>query len=170
MNEVLRLYPVVPYNVRVALRDTSIPHGGGPDGNQPVGVLKNTKVAYLTLHMQRRADLVPEPSPTFAPVEVFSPERWDGWYPKPWTYIPFHGGPRICVGQQFALTEMGYTVVKVLQKFERIENCMLPEGEGVGQRGKRPWGDGPCLKAEIVLQPGEGVHVGFYEAETSAKA
>ena len=29
---VLRLYPIVPFNVRTALVDTSLPHGGGPHG------------------------------------------------------------------------------------------------------------------------------------------
>jgi hypothetical protein len=148
----------------MALKDTTLPNGGGKNGDQPIGILKDDRIAYLTLTMQRRADLLPAPSPTFAPVDIFSPERWDSWYPKSWSYIPFNGGPRICVGQQFALTEMGYTVVRVLQKFERIENLMLPEGEGIGKRGKKPWGEGPCMKAEIVLQPGEGVQVGFYEA------
>jgi cytochrome P450 len=160
LNEVLRLYPVVPYNTRMALKDTTLPRGGGKDGNQPIGVLKDTRIAYLTLTMQRRADLMPPPSSTFAPVDTFSPERWDSWYPKSWNYIPFNGGPRICVGQQFALTEMGYTVVRILQKFEKIEDRMPPNTEG-----NKPWGDGPCMKAEIVLQPGEGVKVGFYEAK-----
>lgn len=30
----------VPYNVREALEDTTLPHGGGADGNEPIGVLK----------------------------------------------------------------------------------------------------------------------------------
>jgi len=29
---VLRLYPIVPFNVRTALKDTTLPHGGGPLG------------------------------------------------------------------------------------------------------------------------------------------
>jgi cytochrome P450 len=38
INEVLRLYPIVPFNVRVALKDTTLPRGGGPDGTQPIGI------------------------------------------------------------------------------------------------------------------------------------
>ncbi len=30
--------------------------------------------------------------------------------------------PRICVGQQFALTEFGYTVVRLVQTFTEIES------------------------------------------------
>lgn len=169
LNEILRLYPAVPYNFRTTLRDTTLPRGGGPDGNQQIGLLKGTRVAYMTLTMQRRGDLMPAPSSTFASADIFSPERWESWFPKPWSYIPFNGGPRICVGQQFALTEVGYTVVRILQKFEIIQNYMLPEGEGPGKRGERPWGSGPCMKAEIVLQPGEGVQVGFHEAAQTSQ-
>jgi cytochrome P450 len=85
MNEVLRLYPVVPYNLRVALRDTTLPHGGGPNGDQPVGVLDGTMVGYSTLLMQRREDLYPSVGAGFPPILDFVPERWDEWTPKSWT-------------------------------------------------------------------------------------
>jgi cytochrome P450 len=49
INETLRLYPVVPFNVRAALKDTTLPHGGGHDGMQPLGVLKGTPIGYSTL-------------------------------------------------------------------------------------------------------------------------
>ena len=39
-----------------------------------------------------------------------------------WAYIPFNGSPRICIGQQFALTEAGYTTVRIMQEFEAIES------------------------------------------------
>jgi cytochrome P450 len=147
MHETLRLYPVVPYNLRLALQDTTLPLGGGPDGLSPIGVLKDQIVTYSTLVMQRRSDLTPNPL-------SFIPERWETWQPKPWNYIPFNGGPRICIGQQFALTEMGYTIVRLLQRFSGIESFM----GGVD-------GGEPCLKAEIVLQPGQGVRVAFFEVE-----
>lgn len=156
MNETLRLYPVVPYNVRFSLKDTTLPTGGGPDGTQPIPVLKGTPIGYSTLVMQRRADIYPPPSATFAPHDVFSPERWFHWQPKPWTYIPFNGGPRICIGQQFALTEMGYVLTRMFQKFERVENHMAEVDGG-----------SPLLKSEIVLQPGDGVKVAFFESQKS---
>ncbi|KAL2128713.1 hypothetical protein VTI74DRAFT_8803 [Chaetomium olivicolor] len=155
MNETLRLYPVVPFNVRLALKDTTLPRGGGPDGSQPVKVLKDTPIAYSTLVMQRRPELYPPPSASFAPVEQFSPERWYAWQPKPWQYIPFNGGPRICIGQQFALTEMGYVLTRLFQRYERIDNYM-----GDVDGGK------PTLRAEVVLQPGDGVRVAFWEAKS----
>ena len=38
-----------------------------------------------------------------------------------WEYIPFSGGPRICPGQQFALTQIAYTVFKFFRVFGGIE-------------------------------------------------
>ena len=64
-----------------------------------------------------------------------------------YSYIPFNGGPRICIGQQFALTEMQYTLVRLLQRFERIE-CRMPAA--------------PKMRSDIVLQPLEGVEVGLW--------
>ncbi|KAL1621697.1 hypothetical protein SLS56_009095 [Neofusicoccum ribis] len=154
INETLRLYPVVPFNVRFALRDTTLPRGGGPDGSSPIGVLKDTPIGYSTLVMQRRTDIYPPVSEAFPPVLSFAPERWDSWTPKTWTYIPFNGGPRICIGQQFALTEMAYTVVRLLQRFERVEN--------------RTNGH-PGLKSDIVLQPASETSVAFWSAPRAEK-
>jgi len=85
INETLRLYPVVPFNIRMALKDTTLPHGGGPDGMQPIGVLKGTSMAYSTLGMQCRPDIYPPTSEKFPHHMEFSPERWDNWHPKLWT-------------------------------------------------------------------------------------
>lgn len=133
-------------NVRVALHDTTLPHGGGPSGNEPIGVPAGTEIAYSPLVMQRRADMVPPDQP---PSHLFVPERWEKWYPKAWTYIPFNGGPRICLGQQFALTEMGYTVVRILQAFGRVE-CRQPGGEA------------PRMVTDIVITPLGGVQVALF--------
>lgn len=73
----------------------------------------------------------------------FRPERWGEGQGKGWEYLPFNGGPRICLGrtsplsfylhsgdvanaragwvEQYALTEASYTVTRILQKYDRIE-------------------------------------------------
>lgn len=105
INEVLRLHPAVPINMRQALEDTVIP---GAPGQPDVVLLKGDTVTINTIGMQARKDLYPPISKNFPDITVFSPERWEHWTPTPWTYTPFHGGPRICVGQNFALTEMAF--------------------------------------------------------------
>ena len=114
-----------------------------------IGILRDTPVGYSVLCMQRREDLFPPASPDFPDVQTYCPERWEKWTPKPWTWIPFNGGPRICIGQQFALTEMGYTIVRFLQKYEAISQYWQPEDRK--------------LKTEIVISPSDGVKVGFWE-------
>lgn len=115
MNESLRLFPVVPFNRRSATRDTTLPRGGGPDGQSPIYIKKGQSVVYSTHIMHRRKDI-------WGPdAEEFKPERWLN-RKAGWEYIPFNGGPRICIGQQFALTEAGYVLVRLLQRFDQIED------------------------------------------------
>ncbi|KAI4234438.1 MAG: hypothetical protein L6R40_006757 [Gallowayella cf. fulva] len=120
LNESLRLHPVVPANSRQAVTDTTLPVGGGEDGKSPVFVPKGTLVAYCIYAMHRRRDLFGEDA------NDFNPDRWlDDGEKKGlrvgWEYLPFNGGPRICIGQQFALTEASYITVRLLQEFDRIE-------------------------------------------------
>jgi cytochrome P450 len=114
-NETLRLFPVVPINGRWAYKDTVLPTGGGPNGTAPVFVPKNSSVDYCVYLMQRRKDI-------WGPdADEFRPERWEG-RKVGWEFLPFNGGPRICLGQQFALTESSYITVRLLQRFDAIES------------------------------------------------
>ncbi|KAF1987056.1 cytochrome P450 [Aulographum hederae CBS 113979] len=115
MNESLRLHPVVPGNFRQALHDTTLPTGGGPTRTSPIFITAGTIVNYSVFTMQRRTDI-------YGPdAESFVPERWEKLRPG-WEYLPFNGGPRICLGQQYALTEAGYTSVRLLQAFAACES------------------------------------------------
>ncbi|ORY14147.1 cytochrome P450 alkane hydroxylase [Clohesyomyces aquaticus] len=127
LKETLRLYPSLPVNTRTAVRTTVLPTGGGPDRKSPVLIPKGSAVAFCVYSMHRRPDLYGMDA------ELFRPERWDEDMPLhhnptnlKWGYLPFHGGPRICLGMDFALAEAGYTVVRLLQRFQTIR---LPETE-----------------------------------------
>jgi cytochrome P450 len=92
--------------------------------------------------MHRRTDI-------YGPdAEEFRPERWapeEGLRPG-WGYLPFNGGPRICVGQQFALAEASYTIVRLLQEFARIED-----------RDGTVWGE----QLALTLCSAKGVQIGL---------
>ena len=135
INETVRIAAVVPMNERMAQRDTVLPRGGGPDGQSPIFVAKGVQVLIPTYSMQHRADI------WGADVEEYRPERWQD-RKFGWDFIPFGGGARQCLGrkcssfltqvamltspEQFARTEISYTVVRLLQIFDRIENMEPP--------------------------------------------
>jgi cytochrome P450 len=95
LNETLRLFPVVPMNIRFATKDTTLPVGGGADGKAPVFVRKGQQVDYSVHVMHRRKDLWGDDA------DEFKPERWTG-RKVGWEYLPFNGGPRICIGREFS--------------------------------------------------------------------
>ena len=99
LNESLRLYPVVPENDRQAKNDIVLPVGGGADGKSPVFVAKGQMAHWSVYAMHRRKDLFGEDA------DEFKPERWlDRSEQKGlrvgWEYLPFNGGPRICIGRE----------------------------------------------------------------------
>ncbi len=144
--EVLRLHPTVPVNQRMAVKDTTLPVGGGPDHQSPIAIRKGTIILFTVYIMHRRKDL-------WGPDALeFRPERWSEGKIPAWQYLPFLGGPRICLGQQFALTEAGYLLVRLLQEFEAIE----PMDRAEMQKLKKGLG--------VTMWPGDGTNVRFRKA------
>lgn len=139
----LRLYPSVPINSRVANCTTVLPTGGGPDGKAPVLVRKGEAVGYCPYIMHRREDV-------FGPdADIFRPDRWlenEGrlFSTAGYGYIPFNAGQRICLGrksihhhlcaqipltqwlERFAMMEATYVVASILMKFSSLA---IPAGE-----------------------------------------
>ncbi|KAE8332828.1 cytochrome P450 [Aspergillus sergii] len=143
LNEVLRLLPPIPINFRIAAKDTCLPVGGGPDGNSPVYVNKGAMVFYSVYSMHRRTDIWGQDA------HAFRPERWENAKHQ-WEYLPFNGGPRICLGQQYALTVASYTLVRIMQHFDVLENA-----DPIST-------DSPILCANLTLSHDQGVMVRLY--------
>ncbi|KAH9217879.1 cytochrome P450 [Leptodontidium sp. 2 PMI_412] len=70
MHEVIRIVAIILMNERIALRDTTLPRGGGPDGSKPIFVRKGIQV--LILHTP--SDAVP----TYGELMLKSSNRRDG--------------------------------------------------------------------------------------------
>lgn len=99
--ESMRLYASVPLNSRVAVKDTVLPTGGGLDGTKPMAIRKGQQVLWNVYAMHRRKDI------WGADALEYKPERWGD--PKRsrllgggWLYVPFSGGPRICIGREYS--------------------------------------------------------------------
>lgn len=124
----LRLYPSVPLNNREAIRTTILPTGGGSTGKRPILVRKGELVVYSQYVNSRMKSIYGDDAPDFRP------ERWETGEMSDigWAYFPFSGGPRQCLGEDFALMEVSYTLVRLLQTFANIE---LPEGEAIDPVG-----------------------------------
>ncbi|KAI1077640.1 putative N-alkane-inducible cytochrome P450 [Whalleya microplaca] len=148
INETLRVATVIPLNERIALRDTVLPRGGGPDGEAAVFVPRGTQVLVPLYAMQHRKDIWGED------VEEFRPERWET-HRAGWEFIPFGAGARKCLGQQFGRQEVSYVVSRFCQKYDRIEN--MEEGDGRIR-----------LHHAIENRSGTGVQVRLHEAKASA--
>ncbi len=103
VNEILRLKPVLPY-AQVAIVKQPVEIGGVlyPPG---VALVAN---AYLLHH---DATIYPEPY-------AFRPERFLQEPPSTYTWIPFGGGRRRCLGASFALVEMKLVLRAVLARCE----------------------------------------------------
>jgi cytochrome P450 len=130
INEAMRLYPPAWAVGREALRDCEL--GGFP---VPAG----TAIYMCPWVLHRSARYFDDP-------EAFRPERWAGDLARRlprFAYFPFGGGPRVCIGNRFALMEAVLVLTTMVQRIrlERID-------------------DRPVVPfASITLRPSRGVWV-----------
>ncbi|KAF2487472.1 N-alkane-inducible cytochrome P450 [Neohortaea acidophila] len=132
LNESLRVFPVVPFNSRESLVPTVLPRGGGSDGSAPMFIPAGHTVIWSSYAMQRDPDVYG------ADAEVFNPDRWIDSGPESserirtirssFSYTPFGGGPRLCLGQELVMTEVKYIMTRLFQEFRSVES-----------RDDRPW-------------------------------
>jgi cytochrome P450 len=102
VKEALRIRPVIPGVGRVVREQPFALNGY----EVPPGIEINPSIR--TIH--RRADLYPSPS-TFAPERFLGPDP-----PDTYTWVPFGGGTRRCLGASFAQLEMRIVLSRVLHR------------------------------------------------------
>jgi cytochrome P450 len=124
VKESLRIYPPVWTMARLATDDVEV---GG------VRLRAGEQAILPQWVVQRDARWFPEP-------ELFRPERFLGEAHKElprFAYFPFGGGPRVCIGQHFAMLELVLVVARLSQSyaFETVD------------------GEAPALQPVITLRP-----------------
>lgn len=109
VNESLRLYPPAWIFERAAIEDDNV------DGFL---IKKGDIVSFPPWVIHHNPKFWPNPL-------IFKPERFLGKTVKDYgyTFLPFGGGPRICIGNNFALTEMQVVLAKLVREFNlEIDN------------------------------------------------
>jgi len=125
--EALRLYPEPPILIRRARTEDILPAGGSglKDG---VKILRGTDIFISTWNLHRSPELWEnaekfDPTRWERPFKNFGVKGWEGYNPARVTglypneiaadfaFLPFGGGQRKCVGDQFAVMEATVTMV-----------------------------------------------------------
>ena len=125
-----------------------LPTGGGIDGQSPILVRKGELVVFSQYVNSRMRSIFG------LDADDFRPERWEGGELSDigWAYFPFSGGPRQCLGEDFALMEVSYTIVRLLQASSLIT---LPAGETIEPVGMER------QRLTLVLSSWDGCRVKF---------
>jgi cytochrome P450 family 135 len=149
IKEAMRLRPVFPMTTRLAAEPFELPGLTIPAGTMVM--------PYITL-VHRRPDLYPDPL-------TFRPERFLGTRAGTFTWIPFGGGPRRCIGATFALIEARIVLRTMLRHAE-----LLPTRERSERIGRRNVTIVPSRSARITLKKLPPAAQRTRDGETTATA
>ncbi|KAK9115548.1 hypothetical protein Sjap_014495 [Stephania japonica] len=117
LSEALRLYPSVPLDHKEVVEDDVLPDG--------TIVKKGTKVLYAIYSMGRMESLWGKDC------REFKPERWlrDRRFmsESAYKFAAFNGGPRLCLGKDFAYYQMKFTAASIIyrHRVKVLENHLV---------------------------------------------
>ncbi|KAJ1427611.1 Cytochrome P450 [Sesbania bispinosa] len=107
LSEALRLYPSVPVDHKEVVEDDMFPDG--------TLLKKGTKVIYAIYSMGRMESIWGKDC------REFKPERWlrDGHFmsESAYKFTAFNGGPRFCLGKDFAYYQMKYAAASIIYRY-----------------------------------------------------
>lgn len=107
LSETLRLYPSVPVDHKEVVEDDTFPDG--------TILKKGTKVIYAIYAMGRMESIWGKDC------REFKPERWlkDGRFmsESAYKFTAFNGGPRLCLGKDFAYYQMKYVAASIIYRY-----------------------------------------------------
>jgi len=111
IHEGMRNRPVIPMIVRMVKRPWRL-----GDYVLPAG----TPVAVSIIALHHREDVYPEP-------HAFRPERFLGRKPGTYTWIPFGGGIRRCLGATLAMAEQRVVLEAIARRTDLVAPDLAPE-------------------------------------------
>ncbi|XP_020695882.2 cytochrome P450 86B1 [Dendrobium catenatum] len=107
ISEALRLYPSVPVDHKEVIKDEVFPDG--------TVLKKGTKVVYSIYSMGRMESIWGKDC------RDYKPERWlrDGRFmsESAYKFVSFNGGPRLCLGKDFAYYQMKFVAANILLRY-----------------------------------------------------
>lgn len=128
IKESMRVLPPVPWNARVVAQATEL-----ADYRLPA----NTELVMSIYHTHHNPAYYPDP-------ERFDPARWETHDYGLFEYVPFSGGPRMCLGATFAMMEIKIILAMLLQRYrcelapsariERLVTATMGPRHGVPMR------------------------------------
>ncbi|XP_034477095.1 probable cytochrome P450 311a1 [Drosophila innubila] len=138
IKEVLRQYTIVPCTGRQTTQPTEI---GGRSYCAGITLWINM---YGLAH---DADYFKDPY-------EFRPERWleKKVTAPPYSYIPFSGGPHVCIGRKYSLLLMKMLTVRIVESFQLELSDPLEE---------------PVLQAQMVLRFRDGINIKFLQRKSN---
>ncbi len=111
IHEGMRARPVIPMIVRMVKRPWRF-------GEYVIGADSATGVSILGLH--HRSDVYPDPA-------TFRPERFIGRKPGTYTWMPFGGGIRRCLGASLAMAEQRVVLEAIARRTDLVAPDPAPE-------------------------------------------
>ncbi|KAJ1456655.1 cytochrome P450 [Pelagophyceae sp. CCMP2097] len=132
--EGLRLYPQPPLLIRRALDNVELPR---PSADYPAVTLSRGSDVFISTWALHKSEALWDAPLVFDPTRwerprppgPGSPAGWAGYVPNPSTmypseqsadyaYLPFGGGGRRCLGDQFAIIEAAVLLAKLVRNFD----------------------------------------------------